>query len=98
MTRDPQGSARILLEALDVFEAACKGLDPVHVVPAVRAMVDTVPEEQLRAVATALAVEGVWSLPPAAVRPRTDVEIDARLCQVRAWIDRVRLEARWVAS
>lgn len=98
MSGDQAASAPVLLEALDVFEAACQAVSAETAVAGVRAMVETVPEELLRSVATALAVEGVWSLPPAEGRPRTDVEIEARLRQVRLWVERVRLEAKWVAS
>lgn len=91
-------SARVLLAALDVFEAATSAVSAPLAVPRVRAVVETLDDDQLRAVAVALAVEGVWSLPPALVTPRTASEIRSRVGQVRRWVERMRLEASWAAS
>lgn len=91
-------AARVLLDALDVFQAATEDVSPELVIPRVRAVVDRLDEPRLRAVAVALAVEAVWKMPLALVEPHYAGNIRRRLRQVRSWITRVRLEAGWVAS
>jgi hypothetical protein len=87
-----------MLLALDVLEAAAGAVTPELAVPGVREVLARLDEDQVRAVAVALAVEGVWFLPPMMVAPRTAGEIRWRLAQIRGWVHRVRLEALWSAS
>ena len=91
-------SAAIVLDAMDVLEAATTSVSPELVVPAVRDAAAKLDEDQLRAAVVVIAVEAVWSLPPALVRPRTAAEIRGRLAELRRWIERTRLVHWWEVS
>lgn len=88
----------MLLDALDVFQAATEDVSPALVIPHVRKVVNALDEDQLRGVAVALAVEAVWRMPLALVEPEHAGNIRLRVRQVRKWITRLRLEASWIAS
>lgn len=90
--------ARVLLDALDVWQAACEDVSPGLAAAHVRAAVDRLDEAQLRKVAVVLAVESVWRFPLALVEPEYAGNIRLRLRQVRSWVTRMRLEAGWVVS
>lgn len=66
----------------------------------VRRVLRSMDDDQVRAAACVLAVEGVWGLPPMPARQRSgllsDVEIEARREQVAAWVARRQLEATWL--
>lgn len=99
--RPPVGvSAAILLDGLGAFQAACTALAPEMAVRPVRRYLRRLDDDQVRAAAVVLAVEGVWGLPPLPARdrvgPLSDVERDARIRQVQAWCGRRRLEAQWL--
>lgn len=93
-------SARIFLDGLGAFEAAARGYSPATAIRPVRRYLRGLDDDQVRAAAVVLAVEGVWSLPGWPVRdgsdPMTDVELTVRQQQVRDWVDRRRLEATWM--
>lgn len=90
--------ARVMLDALDVWQAACEDVSPGLAAVHVRTVVERLDEERLRQVAVMLAVESVWRFPLALVEPQYAGNIRLRLRQVRSWITRMRLEAGWVVS
>lgn len=101
--RPPVGvSAAILLDGLRVFEAAARAVSADTAVRPVRRAVRGLSDDQLRAAAVVLAVEGVWGLPPLPPRvrvgPLTADEVSDRQAQIRDWASVKRLEALWLLS